>query len=204
MSSITRHFAPCVLASVMTGMAFGTAPANAQEPSPAVIESILACRSIEDAAQRLDCLDRATTDLASAMQREEIVVVERHQAVAAERDSFGLSFMNPGRVLSSIVGRTSTASAGLQVYDDGVEAVRRSDGEIDILRNLPVRSVTSDRNGRMVVTLENGTVWRQTDARRVQLPRSADGLTLEVNRASMGSYFMSLSNSSVRVRAQRD
>ena len=206
MPSIARHIGPYMLASMMAGTALVTGTAQAQEANPAVIDAVLACRSIEDAAQRLDCLDRATGDLATAMERQDLVAVERRQAVAAEREGFGLAFVNPGRVLSSIVGRSTTdgGTSGPEVYEDGAEAIRNQSGEIDTLRGIPVRHVAHDHYGKLVVTLENGHVWRQTDSRRVPLPRAGQPVTLELRRGTLGSFFMSLSTSSVQVRAQRD
>ncbi|MCC5980343.1 MAG: hypothetical protein JJU26_01360 [Oceanicaulis sp.] len=200
---------PCIKALAITGVFASTAlavsSAHSQEASPAIIEAIIACRSISEPDARLACLDEASGRLETAVRGDHIVVVEREQAVAAERDSFGLSFANPGRVLASIVGRaTGITESGVQEYEDGVRAVRREDGEIDSLSNLPVRAITQNHRGQLIVTLQNGQVWRQIDNRRVRVPRSVDGVTLDVQRAALGSFFMSLSTSGVQVRAQRD
>ena len=56
----------------------------------------------------------------------------------------------------------------------------------------------------LIVVLNDGQVWRQTDSRRVRTPRNTDGLTVNIERGAMGSYFMSLGDSPVSVRASRD
>ena len=57
--------------------------------------------------------------------------------------------------------------------------------------------------GRWLFTLENGSVWRQVDNEPVRVsPRQ--GMSVEIRRASLGSYMMSINGSrSVRVRRER-
>lgn len=204
MSATASRSTPRALASaIATGLcALGMAPAAQAGVTP--VDTILACRSITEAERRLACLDEASAELAQAVSSNELVVVDRRTAAAAERDSFGLSFMNPGRILSAVSGRDLAETAGNQTYEDGVEAIRDDRGEIDILRGLPVRHVRHDPHNRLVVTLENGQVWRQTDSRRVPLPREGTPVTLEISRGAMSSFFMRLSHNSYRMRARRD
>lgn len=202
----TRSSLSSGVLAVMVGAGLTVGISEAQQENPAAIDAILACRSIAEDTRRLACMDEASSRLAGAIDRQDIVVVERDQAIASERDSFGLAFANPARVLASIVGRSATEGreSGLQLYGDGAEAIRNESGEIEVLRGLPVRDIRHDHNNRLVVTLQNGQVWRQTDARRVPIPRPGTPVTLEISRGALGSYFMQASHNSYRMRARRD
>lgn len=200
----TLRFSHVAVAASVLALAAPWAAAQGQQGSP-LMNELLNCRSLLSDSERLACMDRASGALAEAVEAGQVAIVEREQAVAAERDSFGLSFANPARVFSAFLGQSRPSTEeGLEQYEDGVVATRRPDGEIEALQNLPVRSISEDFHGRVIVTLHNGQVWRQIDNRRLRAPRSVDGVTLDVQRGALGSFFMSLSTSSVQVRAQRD
>lgn len=67
----------------------------------------------------------------------------------------------------------------------------------------PIASLERLRDGSVLVTLENGQVWRQTDGPRQTLWRPGDRLLIE--RAALGSFLAAVEGSgrSVRVRRER-
>lgn len=67
-------------------------PALAQKAGPnEALAPILACRAIENDAERLTCFDQAARALGGEDEAGEIVVVRREQIEQVERESFGLS-----------------------------------------------------------------------------------------------------------------
>ena len=142
--------------------------------------------------------------MAESLNSGQITVVERERAVAAERESFGSAVTGTSRLLTSLLGRMTGDMSQVQSYEDGTQAVRTDTGDIEALMNVPVREVRQDPYGKLIVVLNDGQVWRQTDSRRVRTPRNTDGLTVNIERGAMGSYFMSLGDSPVSVRASRD
>lgn len=190
-------------AAVMLVTVSGASFAQGEPAGP--VESVLACQSIEDAQRRLACFDETSAALSSALGGGELTVIERATTLAVERESFGSAIGNPLRLFSAMTGGRSGTGDLPTRYEDGVEAVRTEDGEIDVLRGLAVRNVAQDPYGRLVVTLENGQIWRQTDSRRVPLPRAGnEPVTLEIRRGALGSFFMTLSYHSSQIRARRD
>jgi hypothetical protein len=75
---------------------------------------------------------------------------------------------------------------------------------VQSLAGLPVARTYHAPDGKMVAVLENGQVWRQTDTRRVPLPRRGEAVTAQIERAAMGSFMLRLSHHHYAMRARRD
>lgn len=195
-------FAHIMLAFSLVAISAGSA--SAQSSGSPLMDEFLACRSLQADAERHACLDRVSVAMAAALEAGEITIVARERAVAAERESFGTTTTGTGGFLSSLLGRTTGDMSRVQAYGDGTQAVRSDTGEIEALLNVPIREAGHGADGKLYVVLADGQVWRQTDTRRIQLPRNTTGLTVSIRRGAVGSYFMSLSNSPLSVRARRD
>ncbi|MFC4724424.1 hypothetical protein AB6B38_07195 [Glycocaulis abyssi] len=192
------------LALAASALALAGAGASAQEQqSSALVDELLACRAIASDTDRLACMDRTSAALDTAMSAGELTVLERARAAAAERSTFGTAVAGAGRMFGSLFAGSSALPAE-QAYDDGAVAVRTESGDIQALLGVPVRAIRTDPLGKLVVTLADGQVWRQTDARRIPVPRNTEGLTVEIERGAMSSHFMRLSTHPVRFRAARD
>jgi hypothetical protein len=188
-------------------------PAIAQEPptsGSATLDALLACRDVVDPAERVACQDRHLADLATALEAGNLVIVEQQAVRAVERDGFGLAMPS----LSGFGGlfrRNARADQGggedaVIAFEDGVEAQTGSDGRLSALRGLAVASAETNREGALVITLENGQVWLQTDSIgrvRVRGRHLNEGLTAEVETGALNSYFMTLSHNSRRFRVRR-
>ncbi len=144
--------------------------AFAQEPErerTGVLQGLVQCRAIADSAARLNCYDTATAALDEAERAGDVVVVDRGDVRAAQRQLFGftlptLPILTRGRPVEEIQAVTS-----------------------------PLTSATLQGAGKWVFTLEDGSVWRQTDTQAVrQTPRI--GAETTVRRAAMGSFLLNL------------
>lgn len=177
------------------------ASAQDREPPP-VLEALFACQSIEMAEERHTCLADRTRDLETAVQSGDMLVVQRRVVTEAQRQSFG----NPMAMASGLASLFSRQNREPEtvIEEDGVEVVRDASGEIESLNNMAVDRVDTDRVGSLLVYLENGQVWRQTDNERVRRPSRDDaGVTASISRGAFSSHWMTISSSNKRFRAER-
>lgn len=165
MLRFARHWRPTVAASFGMIAAVG-APALAAEAPAAragALQAVVDCRAVSDSTQRLACYDAAAATLDAAERSGEVVVVDKAQIQEARKATFGFSFKMP------------TFMAGQDGSDtvDQVEAV--------------LSSAVQGGDGKWVLTLQDGAIWRQVDTERVPR-RPKAGSKIEIRRAAMGSY----------------
>jgi hypothetical protein len=147
-----------------------TGPAEARTPQPttlpANVRALLACRSIADSSQRLACYDRESGAVAVAVEKKDLVVIDRAQATAAKKSLFGFSVPNFAGLLGG--------------------------GDVTQIEGT-VAGVSQNADGGWVIQLADGSVWSQTDDTPVALePRRGDKVV--VKRGTLGSYFVKLGN----------
>jgi hypothetical protein len=172
-----RYWIMGLAAVAALSAAAGSKPPKKPLGRPAAFEALVRCRAIQDEAARLRCFDQAAAKLEEAADKRELVVVDREQIRETKRNLFGLDIPN----LNPFGG------------DDGVEEIKTLEGV--------VASAFRDGAGRWVVTLEDGSIWAQTDNNTVAL-RPKKGHKVRINRAALGSYMMRL-NGQPAVRAKR-
>ena len=150
---------------------------RAAEPAePAVIAALKACRALTADAERLACYDKAAQSVTKAQETGEVIIIDKQSARAARRQAFGLELPT------------------LSILDRGADKA-----ETEKLQSV-VKSARVDAEQRLVVTLEDGAVWRQIDDTMLGKPPKA-GDTIEVRKAAMGSYMMKIgSQPAIRVR----
>jgi hypothetical protein len=134
--------------------------------TPAAVQSLLACQSVTESAQRLSCFDKAAQGLAEAMNKREVVIVDKARANEAKRSLFGFSIPN----FSSLFG------AG--------------DEQLNQIESTVAAAVENGYEG-WTVKLADGSTWQQTDGTTVALPpRRGDKVI--VKRGTLGSYYIKL------------
>jgi len=134
--------------------------------TPAAVQSLLACQSITDSGQRLSCFDKAAQGLAEAMNKKEVVIVDKARANEAKRSLFGFSVPN----FSSLFG------AG--------------DEQLNQIESTVAAAFENGYEG-WTVKLADGSTWQQTDGTTIALPpRRGDKVI--VKRGTLGSYYIKL------------
>jgi hypothetical protein len=140
----------------------------AQAPSVSpVVQSVIDCRKIDEASARLACFDKAVAGLEASEAKGDLVSLDREQRRSARRQAFGLSlpslsFLDRGERTDE-VNRLTTSVTGLS---------RASDG-------------------KWVITVEGGAVWRQIDDNEFSRePRI--GAVAKIRKAALGSFFMNI------------
>ncbi len=162
---------------VAAAAAFAT-PAAAQENRAGALQRLTDCRKLTDAAQRLACYDQAVDSFDQAEAKGDIVVVDREQARTVRRQAFGFNMPS------------------LSLFDRG-----EAPDKVDTV-TLTIESASRLPNGKWLLRLEGGQVWRQIDTAELnRLPKA--GGTVTIKAASMGSYKLSTGGATT-IRVHRD
>jgi hypothetical protein len=156
-------------------------PAKGAKPQqrPEAFEALVRCRAETDDAARLRCFDSAAATLQQQAENRDLVMVDRKTIQETRRGLFGLDIPN----LNPFGGGGN----------DAVEEIKSIESTI--------RSATRDESGHWILTLEDNSIWAQTDA----YPFAVDpkrGNKVKVVKAAMGSYMMRVNNQP-GVRAKR-
>lgn len=147
-------------------------------PEPDVIKALKACSAIKTDGERLACYDKAAQSVTKAQETGEVIIIDKQTARAARRQAFGLDLPT------------------LSILDRGADKT-----ETEALQAV-VKAARTDAEGRLVVTLEDGAVWRQIDQEMLgKTPKP--GMTVEIRKAAMGSYRMKI-GSQAAIRVRRD
>ena len=171
-----RLIAPLAIVVAVAGVPAG-AKDKAPPPVPVQIQELYACRDIADPSARLACFDREVGELSAADQAKEITFTDRETAKKARRGLFGFSFPKLGGIFG---------------------------GDEDEVREIEttIRSVSMDRSGKYILTMEDDAVWVQIDTTRV--PRQPKpGQKVKIKTATMGSYFATIEGGRT-IRMKRD
>jgi hypothetical protein len=133
---------------------------------PAAVQSLLSCRSIADSAQRLACYDKAAQGFATAVEKKEVVMIDKARANEARRSLFGFSVPNFGAL-----------------FGGGGDEISQIEGT--------VQDVVENGDGSLTLRLADGSTWTQIDSTPVALPpRRGDKVI--VRRGALGAYFVKL------------
>ena len=154
-----------------------------QGQRPELFEALVRCRTITEAAARLQCFDTAAAALEQAAERRDVVVVDRAQVRESRRRLFGLALPR------------------LPIFGGGDDGREDAADEIDHIEST-VQSASQDGYGHWAVRLADGSLWVQTDNNQLAL-RPRPGQTVVVQRAALGSYMMRVNRQpGIRVRRQ--
>lgn len=167
MKAMPRWLLPCLI-----GGALAVGPAQSapkQQPRPEIFNSLLACRTITDNADRLACFDRQVGAIDVAAQRDEVVVLDKSELNKTRKTLFGFSFPK----LPFLGGG-----------DDDGDDKPAQDGVTHI--DAVIGSIRSLGYGKWQIGLEDGAQWMTTEAVTGRAPKV--GQKIELKRAAMGSF----------------
>jgi len=151
--------------------------ADVKTKRAAAFQAVLDCRATTDAAARLTCFDAAASSLDQAETKGDIVVIDREQASTARKQAFGFELPS------------------LDIFD---KVMPKED--LDRV-TVTLKDAYRGKDGKWVMVLEDGAVWRQIDAETpFNAPRA--GSTVKIRRAALGSFFLNIDGQTA-IRAQR-
>jgi sirohydrochlorin ferrochelatase len=144
--------------------------AEARKPiatgTPANVQRLLGCRSIQDNAQRLACFDRETAAVDQAIARKDLVLIDKARATQAKRSLFGFSIPDFGGLFGG--------------SEDEVKEIAST-----------VTAFTHNSYFGWTIRLADGSEWAQTDDAQLGLPPER-GQKVVVHRGSFGAFFLRL------------
>ena len=157
-------------------VAFAPLGAQSLPPAPGAVQNILACRSLADGVARLACFDEKTAAMAQAIEKRDLVVVDREGVRSTRRKLFGLSLPN------------------LSLLNNGDEEVSQIEGTI--------AAVGQGADGYLFI-LKDGGQWTQTDGKSFAL-EPAVGDKVSISKGALGSFFLRVGRQpGVKVRRTR-
>jgi len=134
--------------------------------TPANMQRLLGCRSIQDSAQRLACYDRETAAVDQAIAKRDLVMIDKARATQAKRSLFGFSIPDFGGLFGG--------------NEDEVKEISST-----------VTAFSHNAYTGWTITLADGSVWGQTDDAQLGLP-PLKGQKVVVHRGSFGAFYLRL------------
>jgi hypothetical protein len=148
---------------MLAGAASATAQQQQRQGSAEALAPFVACRGIQDAAQRLQCFEAATAALEASVRSDRIVILNRQDVSRTQQELFGLA--RPRLPL-----------------------IEREDEEVSEVSST-VKGIRALGYDRWTVELANGAVWRMVEAARAE-PKV--GANVRVRKGALGSYIMNV------------
>ena len=169
----------------------GQTPANAAV-SP--LEPIYACADKTNPTERLACFDAAVATIRAKEAKSEIVTFDKQRVEKVRREAFGFS-------LPSLPKLGFPAFGGGPKADSKDQSVAAVAVEADIEEQSFTVVSTRESAGRVVITLENGQVWRLTEAGELNAAKRPP-YKVNIRAAAMGSFILTVEgrNKGYRVR----
>ena len=174
---IVRMIRKTVLVLGVAGAFAGLAQANQVRET---LESVNTCTTIADAAQRLACYDAQAPKVRASLD------------VATEEDRvtlFGLDLFGSGGGGPASGDATRPEDFGKRDLPPPV--VTEETGGIITEITVALADVGRNGSGYDVYVLDNGQVWRQKEAKDLQLPKKVTGMKVKIRQGSLGSYYLS-------------
>jgi len=146
-------------ALVVAGTARAAGPVDTG--SPAQVQRLMQCRTIESPQERLACFDRETEAMGRAIASKDLVVIDKEKARQAKRSLFGFSIPNFGGLFGG--------------GNDDVSQIEST-----------IKGTGHNVDGGWIITLADGSIWSQTDDWPGLDPRP--GKKVIVKRGALGSF----------------
>ncbi len=159
---------------LFTGLMAVIALAGAAGAAPSLELPLGLCAAKSDAGARLACYD----------------------AIAAQLKAGEISTAAAPPTAAKPVSPEAQFGADFIAKDDSKQA-----DEIDAISS-PLKSFAYTQNGRAIVTLENGQVWRQIDGDSSKF-RAKEGEVVKIARAIFSSYSMTVSSHPGIIKVRR-
>ncbi len=185
-----------IAASFMTFGAVALAQSGQNPANAAVspLEPIYACANKTDPTERLACFDAAVATIRAKEAKSEIVTFDKQRVEKVRREAFGFSLPSLPKLGFPAFGGTPKAEG----KDQSVAAAAVE--EVIEEQSFTVVS-TRESAGRVVITLENGQIWRLTEAGELNAPKRPP-YKVNIRTAAMGSFILTVEgrNKGYRVR----
>ncbi|WP_414829573.1 hypothetical protein [Alteromonas sp. H39] len=152
------------------------------------------CKSVDNSLQRLVCYDRVVKDMGQYSGLEEAIKRGYPVPPANSRPQAG---NNPRPALPEVAQQNAAPEQSGTRF--GLEHTEANDSGGDMMYASIVKIDRSLRD-KYVVTLDNGTVWRQTDSDTLKLE---EGQSISIERGLLGAFYLSRSDVNRQMKVKR-
>jgi hypothetical protein len=168
------------LVTVTLGCALATSAvaADKSSPPPEALRAAMDCRKLTEDAARLACYDKAMDSLGQALAQGKVVAVDHAHVETLRRQAFGFTLPS------------------LNLFDHSAKPEEISEVV------LTVESAQRSGDGKWLLQLEGGQIWRQIDTGDFSRDPKP-GAKATIKKAMLGSYMMMIGGHSP-VRVHRD
>ena len=186
-----------IIAGAASLFVFTTGAALAQSPSDDELRAIASCREIPKSKDRLRCFERTTE------------ILQPYAPFAAADDDAD----DDGKDKKP---RTAVAAATPNYDDDradpvasfGAEDMVQEDDDKRLKELTAVAvSITQNKQGKYIIALDNGQVWRQlpsdSNKLRVRKDKEGDGHDVIIKKRSLGAYALRLTTAKKSILVRR-
>jgi hypothetical protein len=149
---------------------------GAEVSSAELFDALAACKRVAAPSERLACYDAASARIAEAVDRKDVVVLDRAEIRRTRRSLFGMSLPR-------------------------VPLFRGEGGEETDELTAKIASASSIGMGKWQFRLEDGAVWQTTEGKPgLRDPKA--GQEVVIKKGTLGNYFIRF-NGQMGVRGQR-
>ncbi|HOB13009.1 MAG TPA: hypothetical protein PK680_00350 [Novosphingobium sp.] len=172
---VYHSVAAAMIAAMLAGPAL--AKDKAPPPPPPAFQDLIKCRELADPAARLACYDAQAAKLEQATAAGDVVVSDRAGVREAQRGLFGFRLPSLGLFGGG---------------NDGGDEIKSIDGVIASARTFGY--------GAWRITLEDGSVWEQTDGERPVFD-PAKGDKVKIYKGALSTFRMNVAGQrAIKVR----
>lgn len=158
-------------------------------------QALLDCKQLTDNSARLSCYDRLAATFVSQAASAAVAVPGTAVPEAPAPEAAA-----PASAPAAAVATPATATPSAEaIAADFGKTERRPSDQIEQLQ-ATVKSLSRNKMRKLLITLENGHTWRQTEDDTIQL-KAGDSVTIE--KASFGSFLLSKTGTNRKVRVKR-
>lgn len=188
---------------------FLAGPAAAQKSADEAVDAALACRSIEDDAARLACLDKAADELSATRILRDVEDAETPELSPNEIFGFGAEDEKNKKEKKAKKEKEKKKSKVVETPEDfGGENLPARMKERDEARlteiTAKVIEIQLNSVGRATLILDNGHVWRQLDSdnRTIWLNKN-NVYTVTIKKALLANYMLTVNELRRTIRVRR-
>ncbi|GAA0358387.1 hypothetical protein GCM10009092_23250 [Bowmanella denitrificans] len=150
--------------------------------------ALQACTKEQNSLKRLVCYDKVAKDASQFEGGDR--VLSTHQAISQVR---GQSARQDGPLPTQQTVETTS-----QEQNFGLEHVTRPENEEDKIY-VTLQSKDQDAYGKLILTLTNGQIWKQSDSGNFPIPNGQ----LYIERGMLGAFFLSSDEANRKIRVKR-
>lgn len=161
-----------------------------QSQAETLAEAMEKCRLVSNSLKRLVCYDQLA-QRANTLEDSDLVELYNNRPVYREVQVP----VDGQRPAPAHQAKDPESSFGLEL-----EIQREAKKEVSEITAV-VGKVEESPRGKLIITLADGQVWRQTDGESLKIKA---GQTVTISRGMLGAFYLKKQGSNSRIRVKRD